>query len=402
MAFTLARRAHTMNLSVLCELLKIAERPGIISFAGGMPSPESFPVQAMRDACERVLTSDGRSALQYASSEGLPALREWVAHDLRRRQMMVNPDQVLITSGSQQALDLIGKVLLDPGSRMLVETPTYLGALQAFAPMEPAVVGLRGDEEGVDVEDLRKQAAGARMAYLQPNFQNPTGRCLSEVQRARVAAVAQEQGLPLVEDDPYGDLWFRQAPPAALTSMLPQSSLYLGSFSKVLAPGLRLGYVVAPASLYPRLLQAKQAADLHTPSFNQRVVAEVLKGDFMARQLPRIRSLYQRQCQVMLDALASEMADLPVRWNRPDGGMFLWLNLPPGMDASRLLPHALEQGVAFVPGAAFYASQPCAERLRLCFVTCNTEQIRSGIAALSRTIREHLSTQGERRERTPA
>ena len=390
MSFTLAQRAHKMNPSVIREILKVTERPGIISFAGGLPSPDTFPVAAMREASERVLSLDGRAALQYAASEGLPQLREWVAQDLKKQGMQVSPDQVLITTGSQQGLDLIAKVLIDAGSKILVETPTYLGALQAFMPMEPDVVSVDSDDEGVDADDLHAKAANARFIYLLPNFQNPTGRTMSEARRAAVARVAQDTGLPVIEDNPYGDLWFDQAPAASLSSRLPDQSLYLGSFSKILAPGLRLGYVVAPKALYPKLLQAKQAADLHTPSFNQRVVAEVLKDGFIDRHVPTIRALYKRQCEAMLAALEREMAGLGVTWNRPAGGMFLWAQLPAGMDAVQLLPKAVDKGVAFVPGAAFYAAQPVQETLRLSFVTSTVEQIQTGVAALAQTIRENL------------
>ena len=390
MSFTLAQRAHKMNPSVIREILKVTERPGIISFAGGLPSPNTFPIEAMREASERVLSLDGRAALQYAASEGLPQLREWVAQDLKKQGMQVSPDQVLITTGSQQGLDLVAKVLIDAGSKILVETPTYLGALQAFMPMEPGVVSVDSDDEGVDADDLRAKALDARFIYLLPNFQNPTGRTMSEARRAAVAHVAQDTGLPVVEDNPYGDLWFDAAPAASLSSRLPEQSLYLGSFSKILAPGLRLGYVVAPKALYPKLLQAKQAADLHTPSFNQRVVAEVLKDGFIDRHVPTIRALYKRQCEAMLAALDREMASLGVTWNRPAGGMFLWAQLPKGMDAVQLLPHAVDKNVAFVPGAAFYAANPVQETLRLSFVTSTVEQIQTGVAALAQTIREHL------------
>ena len=390
MSFTLAQRAHKMNPSVIREILKVTEKPGIISFAGGLPSPDTFPIDAMREASERVLSLDGRAALQYAASEGLPQLREWVAQDLKKQGMQVSPDQVLITTGSQQGLDLVAKVLIDAGSKILVETPTYLGALQAFMPMEPGVVSVDSDDEGVDADDLRAKALDARFIYLLPNFQNPTGRTMSEARRAAVAHVAQDTGLPVVEDNPYGDLWFDAAPAASLSSRLPEQSLYLGSFSKILAPGLRLGYVVAPKALYPKLLQAKQAADLHTPSFNQRVVAEVLKDGFIDRHVPTIRALYKRQCEAMLAALDREMAGLGVTWNRPAGGMFLWAQLPKGMDAVQLLPHAVDKNVAFVPGAAFYAANPVQETLRLSFVTSTVEQIQTGVAALAQTIREHL------------
>ncbi|OPF64649.1 MULTISPECIES: PLP-dependent aminotransferase family protein [Hydrogenophaga] len=383
--WTLAKRAHKMNPSVIREILKVTEKPGIISFAGGLPSPRTFPVQAFASACDAVLKTDGAAALQYAASEGLPALREWIAGQL---PWDVSPDQVLITTGSQQGLDLVAKVLIDEGSTVLVETPTYLGALQAFTPMEPKIVSVDSDDEGIDVADLAKKAPGARFLYVLPNFQNPTGRTMSEARRQALVDAAQAAGLPVIEDNPYGDLWFDQPPPKPLTARNPEGCIYLGSFSKVLAPGLRLGYVVAPKAIMPKLLQAKQAADLHSPTFNQRMVAEVLKDGFIDRHVPTIRALYKHQCEVMLDALKKDMAGLDVQWNSPVGGMFLWARLPEGVDAVDLLPKAVDKGVAFVPGAAFYADQGDPRTMRLSFVTASEEQIRIGIQALADAIRE--------------
>jgi 2-aminoadipate transaminase len=390
----MARRAEKMNPSVIREILKVTEKPGIISFAGGLPSPKTFPVEAMLEATQQVLTHDGRASLQYAASEGYGPLREWVAHDLLKQGMQVSPDQVLITTGSQQGLDLVAKILIDADSRILVETPTYLGALQAFTPMEPQVVSVDSDDSGVDADDLKAKASDAagnraRFVYLLPNFQNPTGRTMTEARRAAVAAVAVEAGLPIIEDNPYGDLWFDAAPPPSLASRHPDGTVYLGSFSKILAPGLRLGYLVAPKALYPKLLQAKQAADLHTPSFNQRIVSEVLKNGFIDRHVPTIRALYKQQCAAMLAALDREMAGLDFTFNRPAGGMFLWARLPAGVDAVGLLPKAVEKNVAFVPGAAFYADHADPRTLRLSFVTASVDQINTGIAALAQAIREY-------------
>jgi len=385
--WTLARRAERMNPSVIREILKLTQQPGIVSLAGGLPSPRTFPVDAFAQACAEVLATDGPAALQYAASEGHGPLREWVAAQL---PWPVDPAQVLITTGSQQALDLVGKVLIDNGSRVLVETPTYLGALQAFAPMEPEVEGVACTEDGPDLADLARRAPGARFMYVLPNFQNPTGRSLSDGARESLVQQAARLGLPLVEDNPYGELWFDQPPPAPLTARHPDGCLYIGSFSKVLAPGLRLGYVVAPKAIHPKLLQAKQAADLHTPGFNQRLAHEVLRHGFMERHVPAIRTLYRQQCRTMLEALSSEMADLGVQWNAPQGGMFLWLRLPEGLDATALLPQAVARGVAYVPGGAFYADQPDPRTLRLSFVTASEDQIRSGIAALASTVREAL------------
>ena len=387
MTWTLAQRAHKMNPSVIREILKVTEKPGIISFAGGLPSPQTFPVEAFADACATVLKTDGRAALQYAASEGYRPLCEWVARQL---PWDVSPDQVLITTGSQQGLDLVAKVLIDEGSPVLVETPTYLGALQAFTPMEPKIVSVHSDAEGIDVDDLKRKAQGARFLYVLPNFQNPTGRTMSEARRQALVDAAKAAGLPIVEDNPYGDLWFDQPPPLPLTARSPEGGIYLGSFSKVLAPGLRLGYVVAPKAIMPKLLQAKQAADLHSPSFNQRMVAEVLKDGFLDRHVPTIRALYKHQCEVMLAALSEAMAGLDVQWNSPDGGMFLWARLPAGVNAVELLPRAVDKGVAFVPGAAFYADEADPRAMRLSFVTASEEQIRIGVKALADAIREAI------------
>ncbi len=368
--WVLARRAEKMNPSVIREILKVTERPGIISFAGGLPSPKTFPVSAFAAACAKVLAEDGPSALQYAASEGYAPLRDSVAAML---PWEVDPAQVLITTGSQQGLDLVAKVLIDAGSRILVETPTYLGALQAFSAYEA------------------EYGASARFLYVLPNFQNPTGRTMTEARRTALSHLAAELGLPLVEDNPYGDLWFDAEPPLPLTARNPEGCVYLGSFSKILAPGLRLGFMVAPKLLYPKLLQAKQAADLHSPSFNQRMVAEVMKDGFLDAHVPTIRALYKSQRDAMLAALQREMKGLDVTWSTPDGGMFLWARLPRGANAIDLLPMAVDKGVAFVPGAAFYAGDSDERTVRLSFVTASVEQIRIGIAALAAAIREQLA-----------
>lgn len=388
MKWTLAARAEKMNPSAIREILKVTERPNVISLAGGLPSPKTFPVSAFAQACADVLANDGQAALQYAASEGYAPLRRAVADML---PWDVNPDQVLITTGSQQGLDLIAKVLLDPGSKVLVETPTYLGALQAFSPMEPQPVSVASDSEGVLPDDLTAKAEGGRFVYLLPNFQNPTGRTMSEARRAAVSAAAQAAGLPIVEDNPYGDLWFDEAPPLPLTARNPEGCIYLGSFSKILAPGLRLGFLVAPKAIYPKLLQAKQAVDLHTPIFTQRMVSAVMKDGFLDRHVPTIRALYKQQRDAMVNALQRDMKGLDVEFNVPRGGMFLWLRMPEGIDSTALLAQAVERNVAFVPGAPFYAGEPDTRTLRLSFVTATVEQIDTAIAALAATVREALA-----------
>ena len=387
-----ARRSARLNPSIIREILKVTEQPGVLSMAGGLPSADTFPVAAVRAACERVLTDAPREALQYAASEGYGPLREWVAAHLATQGQTVRPDQVLITTGSQQGLDLVGKVMVDAGAPVAVETPTYLGALQAFNPYEPIYANLAGDADGPlpeAVTALPHDAPGTRLAYLIPNFQNPTGRVMPEARRAALVAAAQAARLPIVEDNPYGDLWFDNPPPPPLAARWPEGVLYLGSFSKVLTPGFRLGYLVAPDALYPKLLQAKQAADLHTPGFNQRVVHEVIQGGFLDQHVPTIRARYRAQCEAMDAALHAHMPE-GTEWQRPQGGMFFWLRLPAGCDAMALLPQAVAAGIAYVPGSAFYAQQADARTLRLSFVTLTPSDIGDGVALLGRVLREHL------------
>jgi 2-aminoadipate transaminase len=382
----LAARTARMNPSAIREILKLTERPGIISLAGGLPSAATFPVEAVREATERVLRETPREALQYAASEGFAPLREWVAGELGRQGLAVDAAQVLITSGSQQGLDLVGKVLIDAGSRVAVESPTYLGALQAFVPYQPEFVAIESDAGGPRPEALAGAARGARFLYALPNFQNPSGRQLDAKRRAALAAAAQAAGVPIVEDNPYGDLWYDAPPPAPIAAHWPAGTIYLGSFSKVLAPGLRLGYVVAPAAVFAKLLEAKQAADLHTPGFNQRIVHEIVRSGFLDAHVPTIRARYRRQRDVMQAALLAHLPSegpLACRWQVPGGGMFFWLELPDGVDGEALLVKAVARGVAFVPGAPFFAGAPRANTLRLSFVTVEAEAIDRGIAALA-------------------
>jgi 2-aminoadipate transaminase len=382
-----------MNPSIIREILKVTERPGIISLAGGLPSPDSFPIHAMQEAAARVLREQPREALQYAASEGYGPLREWVAAELGTHGMRVHASQVLITTGSQQGLDLVGKVLIDAGSTVAVETPTYLGALQAFNPYEPELVSVACDDDG-PLPDALESVRSARFLYVLPNFQNPSGRCLGESRRAALAAKASEIGLPLVEDNPYGELWYDDAPPKPLASRWADGVLYLGSFSKVLAPGLRLGYVVAPRALFPKLLQAKQAADLHTPGFNQRIVHEVIRDGFLRDHVPTIRARYKIQRDAMRAALEAHMP-AGCHWTVPSGGMFFWVELPAGIDAIALLPKAVDLGMAFVPGAAFFAGAAKANTLRLSFVTVAPPDIERGVTLLAQALRNALATKLE-------
>lgn len=380
-----AQRAEQLQSSVIREILKITMRPDIISFAGGLPSPETFPVEHMKAAFDTVLSQQGKIALQYGPSDGYAPLREWIADSLSIPGVTITPDQVLMVSGSQQALDLLGKVLIEEHSKVLVETPSYLGALQAFSVYRPEFVSIPTDDFGLLPEEVEKIADGARLLYALPNFQNPTGRTMSVERRFALVETCARLGLPLIEDDPYGALSYRGEPLPKMLTMNPNGVIYLGSFSKVLTPGIRLGYVVAPVPLVRKLEQAKQAADLHTSQLTQMVVYEAIKDGFLQKHIPSIRTLYANQCQVMLDAL-TEFFPAGVKWNKPEGGMFIWVTLPAHMDGMALLEEAIAQHVAFVPGAPFYANEPEKNTLRLSFVTVPPEKIREGVAKLAKLI----------------
>jgi 2-aminoadipate transaminase len=387
----LARRCDRMNPSVIREILKLTELPGVRSLAGGLPSADTFPVDAMREATAKVLAETPREALQYAASEGFGPLRDWVSAMLGAKGIDAPANRVLITNGSQQGLDLVGKVMLDAGNTVAVETPTYLGALQAFNPNEPKFASVAGDADGPLPEGIAELPKGTRFMYVLPNFQNPTGRVIPAARRDALVAAAQRANIPLVEDNPYGELWYDDEPPKPLASRWGEGTLYLGSFSKVLAPGLRLGFMVCPQPLYPKLLQSKQAADLHTGSFSQRVVYEVIKNGFLDQHIPTIRNRYRTQRDAMEAALKTSMP-AGCEWKKPSGGMFFWLRLPAGCDAMALLPKAVEAGVAFVPGAAFYADHPDTRTMRLSFVTLSPADIADAVQRLGNVVKAHLAS----------
>lgn len=391
--YTFSQRAQQLTSSAIREILRVTQRPEIISFAGGLPSPKGFPVSQIKDAFDRVLESEGMSALQYGPTEGYAPLRAWVAEDLKRHGADdISPDEVLIVSGSQQALDMLGKLFIDPGSRVLVEAPSYLGALQSFSMFQPEYVAVPTDAGGLIPESLTDElAADARFIYVLPNFQNPTGLTLDLARRQALVARCAELGVPIVEDDPYGELRYAgvaQPSVLGLGRKAGATVVRLGSFSKVLAPGLRLGYIVAPRPIIAKLVQIKQATDLHTATLTQMAVYETIKDGFLATHLPKVRDLYKEQCGFMLQAM-DEHFPKAVTWTRPEGGMFIWVTLPEHIDATELLAKAIERNVAFVPGAPFYAGvQGKINTLRLSFVTVSGDKIRQGIAVLGQLLKE--------------
>src|ERR1700756_4878676 len=398
-----ALRSKGIKSSAIRELLKITQRPEVISFAGGLPAPDVFPTERFREACTRVLEQQGSQALQYGATEGYEPLREMIARHTSRYGVKAKAENVLITSGSQQALDLIGKLLINPGDRVLLEAPTYLGALQAFNVYGAEYVSVPDDDDGLQTEMLEVPLrSGPKFMYVLPNFQNPGGTTLSESRRHELVQLADKFGIPVIEDDPYGQLRFEGAhlPPLVVLDRknLGRDNgysignvIYLSTFSKTLAPGLRLGWIVAPPEVIAKLVQLKQGADLHSSTVVQMVAYEVARENFLDEHVKLIRRVYRERRDVMFDALTQYFPP-EVTWTRPKGGLFLWVTLPEGMDAQRLFETALNENVAFVPGDSFYATGGDEGRrhLRLNFSNAQPEQIREGIRRLSLAVKRQL------------
>jgi 2-aminoadipate transaminase len=405
-----ALRTKGITSSQIRELLKLTQRPGVISFAGGLPAPEVFPVERFKQACHKVLTEQAASALQYGATEGYEPLRELIAANMSRYGIKAKVENVLITSGSQQALDLIGKLFINAGDRVLVEAPTYLGALQAFNIYGAEYESVPIDENGLRTDLMEEPLrSGPKFMYVLPNFQNPAGTTLSEVRRHELVLLADRFGIPIVEDDPYGQLRYEgeHLPPLVVLDRenLRRDNgysignvIYLSTFSKTLAPGLRLGWIVAPPDVISKLVQLKQGTDLHTSTFTQFVAYEVARDGFLDKHVKLIRQVYRERRDVMLQAL-QEFFPPEVTWTHPHGGLFLWVTLPAGLDIEAILKSALEQNVAFVPGDSFYANhgpkndgREGSRHMRLNFSNAAPEQLREGIRRLAGAVKSHLTS----------
>jgi 2-aminoadipate transaminase len=396
-----AQRTQRMKSSAIRELLKLTENPEIISFGGGMPAPDVFPVEEFSAACKTVLKERSCEALQYGSTEGYRPLREMIARHTGRYGISVSPENILITSGSQQALDLIGKVFINPGDRILVEEPTYMGALQAWSAYGAEYVTVPMDENGMITDALENALrSGVKFIYVLPNFQNPTGVTLSLGRRKQLIEIADHYGVPIIEDDPYGQLRYEgENLPSIVnldnefrkngTNEYAGNVIYLSTFSKTLAPGLRLAWVIAPSQVIRKLVQAKQGADLHTATFNQIVAYEVARGGFLDRHIWLIRRVYGERRNIMLDAM-EELFPPGVTWTKPQGGLFLWGMLPKGMDSTEILKVAIQRNVAFVPGTSFFALGGGENTMRLNFSYANPEQIQTGIERLANVLKETI------------
>jgi 2-aminoadipate transaminase len=386
-----------MKRSAIRELLKVGNRPGMISLAGGLPAPELFPIADVEAATQRVLREHGRKALQYGETEGLAALRDWLAEKFSTAQVRLKRQNILITTGAQQGLDLLGRVLLDSGDKVIVENPTYLTTLMAWRPWGVEFLAAPTDANGLRVDQLRPLIAQKpKVIYTQPNFQNPSGKTLSAERRRALVEMARATETPLVEDNPYGELWYDTEPPASLFETdartnaggeLESNVVYLGTFSKVLAPALRVGWTIADEALIDKLALAKQAADLQSSTFNQYIALEMLQRGL---DVAKLRTVYRERRDAMLEALDKHFPN-GATWTRPAGGLFVWVTLPERIDAMALLPKAVENNVTFVPGEDFHADDSGKNTIRLNFSNAGVDAIHAGIERLASLIKQALA-----------
>lgn len=397
-----AQRTERMAGSAIRELLKLTEQPDVISFAGGLPAPEIFPTEEFLAATERVLHAEnGALALQYSTTEGYRPLREMIAHNSTRYGINVSADNVMITSGSQQALDLLGKIFINRGDRILVEAPTYLGALQAWNAYGAEYVPVPMDDDGMDTDELEKALrTGPKFIYALPNFQNPTGVTLSLERRYRLVEMANRYGVPIVEDDPYGQLRYEGEHLPSLAKLDAQlqdhcdlcytgNVIYLSTFSKILAPGLRVAWVIAPQNVIRKLVLAKQGTDLQSATLNQMVIYEMARDGFLDQHVKTIREVYSARRDAMLTAMQEHFPH-DVKWTKPQGGLFLWGTMPEGIRARHVLDAAVQEKVAFVPGASFFPNGKGENTMRLNFSNMPIVRIHDGIQRLGKVLQREL------------
>ncbi len=383
-----ADRMQGVPRSFIREILKVSLDPSVVSFAGGLPNPAFFPVAAIERATERVFATYGAGILQYSNTEGDIKLREQISgRYLAKKGVSIPPENIFITNGSQQGIDLLGKVLLNDGDRVLIEEPGYLGTIQSLSLFRVQFVPVPVSDDGMDVESLGRlsDGCGAKMLYTVPTFQNPSGITYSDDNREKVAALAKRNKFIVVEDDPYGELRFSGAGARSFAQYLPDQTVLLGSFSKVVAPGLRLGWIAAPAWICEKLIIAKQAADLHTSSFTQKILYEFLLENDLDEHIKKITQAYGAQCRAMQDGLSRHFP-ATISFTRPEGGMFLWGRLPNEMDSMQLFQEAVREKVVFVPGDPFYTNKSKTSAFRLNFSCVDPETIEVGIKRMARAL----------------
>ncbi|RKZ31732.1 aminotransferase [bacterium] len=387
-----SERAIAMKSNVIREILKITKKPGVISFAGGLPAPELFPSATIKEVTNKILTDSPGEALQYGRTEGYPPLREVVAERMNKLGVPCTAEEILITSGSQQGLDVVGRVFLDEGSLVVTSRPTYLGAIQAFDTYRPRYVTFDSDKDGMTVDGLEDTllTGEVRVIYLVPTFQNPDGRTIPTDRRKLIIDLAEKYGIPVVEDDPYSELSFDGEVPEHMKSMSPEMVVYLGTFSKLLAPGFRIAWLIAPrGDCYDRCVRMKQGADLHTNTLGQHIIYEYLKtGDF-DEHLEKIRKAYSKRRNVMVEMMHKYFPE-GVSFTEPNGGLFLWVTLPESINTTELLPKAVEKQVAYIPGNAFYPAGGGYNTMRMNYSKPNEEEIEIGIKRLAELFDEAL------------
>ena len=392
-----SKNARSMKRSEIRELLKVSRVPGMISFAGGLPATETFPVKELEDICCETLRQKGATALQYGTTEGEAPLREEISKWIMREKSTVKPENILVTAGSQQGLDIVSKVFLDPRDIVVLELPSYIGGLQAFASYMARMIGVPQDDDGMRMDLLEKVLARLaakrkkpKFIYVVPDFQNPSGVTLPLERRKRLLELAYQYEVPILEDSPYRDLRFRgESVPAVYSLDKDKQVIALGTFSKILCPGLRLAWIMAPSEWMDRMVVAKQSMDLCCPTYNQLIVAEFMRRGLMQKQVEKIRELYSKKAQAMLGALERYMPK-GVSWTHPEGGLFLWVKLPKKMSANELLPKAIENKVAYVIGSAFHCDGKGQNTMRLNFSYPSEQQIDEGIRRLAKMIRENM------------
>jgi 2-aminoadipate transaminase len=377
-----AQRTKRLKPSAIREILKLTQKSTVISFAGGLPAPNLFPLERIKEASLKVL-NDGPQALQYGTTEGFLPFREWIA---ARHNAKV--ENVLVTCGSQQGLDIISKLFLNPGDKVAVAEPTYLGALQIFDSYEAEFIGIPTDDEGMTPEGLENALKQRpKLVYVIPNFDNPTGITMSLERRQKLIDLARQYNVPIYEDNPYGELRFEASVVPSLYDLEPEVVMYGGTFSKIVVPGFRLGWIIAPEQVLQVAARAKQATDLHTSTFTQMIAHDIAQGTFMDEQINRVRSYYQGQRDLMLRNIEKYFPE-DIHFTRPKGGMFLWVTLPKEKNALPLLEQAVKRGVAYVPGEPFFANGGGKNTLRLSYSVATPEQVEKGIASLGELLNE--------------
>jgi len=387
--------AKRLKASEIRELLEISQQPGVISFAGGLPNPKAFPVEEVQKITNKILEEDGARALQYGPTSGLREFREEIASMVQKDGINASVENVFITVGSQQALDLAGRVFLNSNDIVFLGLPTYLGGINAFRSYGAKFVGVPLDENGMNVEileekikEVKRKGEKAKIIYTVPTFQNPAGVVMSEERRKRIVEIAQEHELVIIEDDPYGKLRFEGKPLKPIKAH-DENVIYMATFSKILAPGFRLAYVVAPQDIARKMVIAKQSVDLCTPTFTQLIAYHFIKNGFIERHIPRIIEMYRRKRDIMLDSLEEYFPD-GCTWTHPQGGMFLWATLPEHIDTAEMIKEAIQEKVAYVHGRAFYTNEGGSNAMRLNFSNPSDENLREGIKRLAKVIRKRL------------